>query len=217
MRKLATAAAITLWVLACVLGIRDARADTKTVTWTNAVQNTDGTPIAATGPGSLVRTTIRYGTCNAAKTAVVTVTGDITVAEPATTMQLPLVVVQEFCLGAWHSNTFATVFAPSTNSTVVPGNSVLSTVIVTQSNPPQPLPPGGVTVGNFVAYQLVPADGNLTLLAFGIVRAGAACDMTHSVDDGHGPMYLIRDWRHDVTMPNGTPNTTRQTVFAACS
>lgn len=194
-----------------------AHADTKTAQWTNATLNTDGTTIPAPpAAGSLVRTTIEYGTCNAGKTAIASKVGEIQANYPMTSVQVPLVVIQEYCLDAWHSNTYATTFAPSTAATVVTGNSVRSNVVITQSVPPQPAPPAGVTVGNFVAYQLVPADGNVTLLAFGTVKPGAHCDMTHSVDDGHGPMYLVPDWRNDVLMPNGTPNTTRQTVFASC-
>lgn len=203
---------IALWAVFTM----PARADTKTATWVNATLNTDGTAIAASGPGSLVRTTVEYGTCNAAKTAIATKSGEIFVPAPATALQVPLVVVQEFCLDAWHSNTFATAFAPSTAAAVVAGNSVRSNVIITQSNPPQPLPPGGVVVGNFVAYQYVGADNNMTLLAFGAVAPDTMCDKTRSVTTPTtGTLYLV-PWQ-SVTMPNGTPNTTRKTVYAACS
>lgn len=190
-------------------------ADVKTVTWTNAQQNTDGTAIPATGAGSLVRTTVEYGTCNAGKTAIASKVGEMQVAAPATTLQVSLVVVQEYCLDAWHSNTFATTFAPSTATTVVTGNSVRSGVVVTQSNPPQPNPPAGVVVGNFVAYQIVQSPNRFAVIPFGHVDPNAMCDMAHGIDTPeHGRMYIVP---YDaVTLPDGSRNTQKTTVLAAC-
>jgi hypothetical protein len=202
------------FVLGLVLSTA-ALADTKTVSWMNATQNVDGTAIPATGVGSLVRTTVEYGTCNAGKTAIATKAGEIQVAAPATSAQVPLVVVQEYCLDAWHSNTYATTFAPSTAATPVTGNSVRSNVLITNSVPPQPAPPSAVTVGNFVAYQIVQAPDRFTALAFGRVDPNTPCDMTRTFDDGvHGPLHIV-PWQA-VTMPDGQPNTTRMTVLAAC-
>lgn len=205
-------------VAACfaALAANAAFADTKTVTWVNAAQNTDGSAIPATGAGSLARTTVEYGTCNAGKTAIASKVGEMFVAPPATTLQVSLVVIQEFCLDAWHSNTYATTFAPSTATTAVVGNSVRSNVAVTQSTPPQPAPPSAVVVGNFIAYQIAQGPGQLTALAFGHVPPGTACDMTQGFDDGiHGMLHVVRDWQ-SVLMPDGSRNTTRQTVVAAC-
>lgn len=213
--KALTVALVCMSLAVALLAASNARAETKTVSWTNATLNVDGTAIAASGPGSLVRTTVEYGTCNAGKTAIATKSGEINVAAPASALQLPLVVVQEFCLDAWHSNTFATTFAPSTATTVVPGNSVRSNVAVTQSNPPQPGPPGGVTVGSFVAFEIVQAPNKLTLLAFGSVPPGVQCDMAQGITTPErGTLYLVP--YQVAKMPNGTPNVTRKTVYAAC-
>jgi hypothetical protein len=113
-------------------------AETKTVTWVNATQNTDGTTIAASGTGSLVRTVVEYGTRNG--TAFGTKQGEISVAAPATTLQLNLVVIQQYALRAFHCNTHAgTTFVA--NGT---GCSDFSNVALTDVLPPRPRAPTGL-------------------------------------------------------------------------
>jgi hypothetical protein len=117
-------------------------AETKTVTWTNATRNTDNSVIPATGPGSLARTTVEYGSCTSRNPDVFgTKAGEIFVAAPATSLTVNLVVVQEYCLRAFHSNTYATMFSPSS-----PGNSGFSNVASTVVQPPTPGVPTNITV-----------------------------------------------------------------------
>jgi hypothetical protein len=87
-------------------------------------------------------------------------------------------------------------------------------------NVPTPNAPTGLTaplqvLHNDIAYQIVQAPNQVTLLAFGNVPAGTVCDPNQSMGDAaHGTMYLVP--YTSVTMPNGTPNTTRKSVFAPC-
>lgn len=204
--KALTIALVCMALTVVLLAASNAHADVHTASFTNATQNTDGTPIAATGPGSLSRSAIEYGTCNAARTNIATKVGEITLVPPANSVQVPLVVIQEYCLAAYHSNTFATTFGPG-----LAFNSARSNVVTVQSVPPTPKPPGGLVVGDFVAYQIVQSPNGLELLAFGHVAPGTPCDMDHSVNG----KYLV-PWQ-SVTMPNGQPNTKKLTVLAACS
>lgn len=180
--------AIAIGLLLALLIASPAIADTKRVTWTNATQNTDGTAIPTTGPGSLVRTTIEYGTCTGNPKTLATKQGEIFVAAPQNQeAMLPLVVVQEFCLVAFHSNTFATTFAAcvsgSPGSPTCPqGNSDRSNVVVTQGGPPRPRPPtsANVDASSPVAWTPITTDEAIAGLAVGTARAGARCDTTQS-------------------------------------
>ena len=116
--------------------------ETKTVTWVNATRNIDGTTIPATGPGSLTRTTVEYGSCASRNPDVFgTKIGEIFVAAPANTLTVNLVVVQEYCLRAFHSNTYATAF-----NTGAAGNSAYSNTASTVVAPPTPSTPTNITV-----------------------------------------------------------------------
>ena len=77
-----------------------------TVNWQNATTNTDGSAIPASGPGSLTETRIEYGTCNAARTAIASVLGTITVPGTATTAQSPDLGPGVYCARAQHVNTY---------------------------------------------------------------------------------------------------------------
>ena len=208
-------------VLGLVLAVAagSALADPKTLTWTNATQNTDNTPIAATGPGSLVRTTVEYGTCNAGKTAITTKAGEMFVFAPATTLQVSPVVVQEYCFDAWHSNTYATTFAPSTATTVVAGNSVRSGVVVATVLPPQPAPPSNLatTAANPIAYTVQFSLNRMARLGVGRVPDGTQCDTSTSVTSDWqltgvaSPLYRVP--RETVIWAG---NVKPQAVFASC-
>lgn len=71
-----------------------AQAGTATVSWTNPTQNTDGSAIPSTGPGSLTSTRIEWGTCSG--TAFGSRAGDMVVNQPATSG-----VVQNLAPGTW--------------------------------------------------------------------------------------------------------------------
>lgn len=223
--SLLAAVAATLLLPIC------AHADTKHVTWTNATQNTDGTPIPASGAGALVRTTVEYGACTGTPKVLGTKQGEIFVAAPANTgLDLPLVVVQEFCLAAFHSNTFATTFgaclgAPG-SPTCPSGNSVRSNVAITQGGPPTPQAPSTLTVAAPVqlAYTIVTPEasagqeGALVLLEVGTVRGGAACDTSQSVDGfGNRPIDQERLFRVNAADVEFLAGVAPVVTFARCS
>lgn len=131
------------WILfavlaACVVALfgppNAARADTVTASWVNAATNTDNTAIPASGAGSLVRTVVEYGTRNGAVFG--TKAGEVFIAAPATSLQLNLVVVQEYALRAFHCNTYATTFAAN-----APGCSGFSNLAFRIVPPPTPSAP----------------------------------------------------------------------------
>lgn len=102
--------------------------------WQNATTNTDGSAIPATGPGS-VTTRIEYGTCNAARTAIVTVLGTLTPAQGATTAPTPDLPPGIYCARAQHVNSFGVA-------------SVFSAVASREVLAPQPNPPSNFTFGS---------------------------------------------------------------------
>lgn len=153
----------------------------KTVTWVNATKNTDGSSIPATGAGSLVRTTVEYGTCMSRNPDVFgTKQGEIFVAAPAQTLQLSLVVVQEYCLRAWHANTYAV--APFVANSA--GTSGYSNVAFTSVAPPSPQPPASLTVTNPTAYEMRTTNGKLVAYAVGTVQLGSLCGTEERVVAG---------------------------------
>lgn len=199
-RALATIAvmlAVGLLVLAAIADV--ARADTKHVTWINATANTDSSAIPATGAGSLVRTTVEYGTCTSGNAGIAVKSGEISVVAPQTMLDLSLVVVQQFCLQAFHSNTFATTFAACLNgtpgtATCPVGNSARSNVAITTVLPPQPSPPASLTVvaGAQTAYTFSLTDDFVVGLEAGTANVGATCDPTQGmIDKAHGQLYLV--------------------------
>lgn len=136
-----------LVAFAAIAFVTSAHAETKTVSWVNATKNNDGSTIPATGLGSLARTTVEYGSCQSRNPDVFgTKIGEIFVAAPANSLQLNLVVVQEYCLRAFHSNTYATTF-----STTAPGNSTYSNTAFTAVAPPTPGTPITLTISGTIS------------------------------------------------------------------
>lgn len=153
----------------------------KTVTWVNATKNTDGSAIPATGTGALTRTTVEYGTCMSRNPDVFgTKQGEIFVAAPAQTLQLSLVVVQEYCLRAWHANTYAV--APLTPNSV--GTSGYSNVAFTSIAPPSPGVPASLTVTSPTAYEMRTTGGKLVAYAVGTTQMGALCSTEERIVAG---------------------------------
>ncbi|MGE0294723.1 MAG: hypothetical protein AB7P97_20420 [Hyphomonadaceae bacterium] len=105
-----------------------------TVSWQNATTNTDGTAIPATGDGS-VTTRVEYGTCNAARDAIVTVLGTLAPAQGATTAPTPDLPPGMYCARAQHVNSYgvASVFTAVATRTVAA---------------PQPNPPTNFSFGS---------------------------------------------------------------------
>jgi hypothetical protein len=97
-----------------------------TGTWTNATQNTDGSAIPATGPGSITQTTLQYGTCNGAD--FLGLIGEVQAAGTATSQSLPDLGPGTYCFRAKHTNTFGNSSAYS--------NVMTKTVAAPVPNPP---------------------------------------------------------------------------------
>lgn len=97
-------------IIACV-GASVALAAGLNFSWTNAVTNTDGSAIPATGPGSLTETRVEYGPCNASRTDLLSVTG--TVSAPGTSAVVSTLPPGEWCARARHVNTYGKVSDPS--------------------------------------------------------------------------------------------------------
>lgn len=86
-------------------------AATFNVSWNNATQNTDSSPIPASGPGSIVSTRIEYGSCSG--TAFGTKQGEFTVTGQAETGTTPDLAPGTYCLRAFHRNTYGQESGPS--------------------------------------------------------------------------------------------------------
>lgn len=70
----------TLTFLAIAMISMAAAAAVITGSWVAPTQNTDGSAIPASGPGSLTGYVMEYGPCNAARDALASVTGTVAVA-----------------------------------------------------------------------------------------------------------------------------------------
>lgn len=160
---------LRLIVLAALLpGI--ALAGTADLSWVNATKNTDNSTIPATGAGALTRTTVDYGTCSAPG-VFGTKQGEIFVAAPANTATVSMVVIQQFCFRAWHTNTYGSISAFSN--------------VVTKNNPaPTPGAPGTLTVAaDLTAWTIVQSRDRVALVAVGTVAPGTQCDSAQPVLD----------------------------------
>lgn len=118
MKKIGYALALLIPLVALAAGI--------TATWTNPTTNTDSSSIPATGPGSLATATLSYGPCNAAQTAMTSVTGTIVTTEPASTAVVPTLAPGVWCASETVTNTYgntstASNVAPKTVQAPTPG------------------------------------------------------------------------------------------------
>lgn len=102
--------------------------------WTAPNQNTDGSAIPASGPGSLTEYVISYGPCNAARTALTSVTGTINRPAPNLTALSPDLPPGTWCGYAQARNTYNELSDPS---------GVASRVIAA----PKPNPPSNFSMG----------------------------------------------------------------------
>jgi hypothetical protein len=161
---------IGLLAVALVCGIGIARADTVTVNWTPPTANTNGSAIAATGPGSLTNYRVEYGTCVGSAFGVKA--GEVTRAAPATGTTLNL-QPGTTCVRAFVSNTFGKESAAS---------NVTSKVI----DQPVPNPPTNLTVTDPVAYDVRPNESTFAFdrgRPVGLAKIGAACDEERTTGD----------------------------------
>lgn len=124
-----------LITLSLVLASGVAFAAVLNFSWTNATQNTDGSAIPASGPGSIEATIVSYGPCNAARTALTSITGTVTRTGAQLSGQSPDLPPGVWCAYAQHRNTFGVLSDPSGV-----GNRVI--------DPPKPNPPSNFSFGS---------------------------------------------------------------------
>lgn len=151
----------------CLVGI--ATAATVTVTWTPPTTNTDGSPIAATGPGSLTLYRLEYGTCGAGG-AFGTKAGEVTRAAPATGTTVNL----------QPGTSCVRVFVANTYGAESDASNVASKVV----DPPKPSPPQITTIAAQV-YDVLPNERTFTFergRQVGTTKLGMACDETRTTD-----------------------------------
>lgn len=101
------------------------------VTWQNATQNTDNTPIPASGEGSISTTRIEWGTCNGDAFGVKQ--GEKTVAGTVQATQVTDLPPGRWCLRAYHVNTWGVASDPSN-------------VAIKVIDAPKPKPPSNFSV-----------------------------------------------------------------------
>lgn len=155
-----------LWLLLLAGGV--AHAGSATVTCDPPTQNTDNTPIPATGPEALASFSVLYGLCNNGALPA----GFSTQTVPATACSA---VVNNLSPGLW---CFAVI---ATNNSSI--NSAQSNIATKQVMPAAPVPPSGVAVQPSdnsiyrIVQNLTPTGiGDLVMVAFGTVPNGTLCD-----------------------------------------
>jgi hypothetical protein len=118
----------------CAVMASAALAAVGAASWTNATQNTDQSPIPVSGAGSIANTRVEYGPCNAAKDALASVTGTLTVAGTVQAVDTPDLPPGDWCARAQHVNTY--------------GQSSAWSVVASKAvSPPVPKAPTGFTFG----------------------------------------------------------------------
>lgn len=150
-------------VAALALCASMSEAATVPVSWTPPTTNTDGSAIAASGPGSLTSYRVEYGTCVGG--AFGTKAGEVTRAAPATGTTLNL-QPGTTCVRVFVSNTFAKESAASNVSAKV-------------IDSPTPSPPTNLTVADATAYDIRPNESTFAFdrgRPVGLAKLGAACD-----------------------------------------
>jgi hypothetical protein len=154
-----------------------AHASTATLSWTLPTQNTDGSAIPATGPGSIASTRVEWGSCAGAN-VFGTKAGEVTVSAPGTSTTIAaLAPATTYCFRAFARNTYAAESAASNVAskampTPVPNPPVLSATIT-------------------VAFEAVRQGRQLALgRVVGTVQIGAPC-LDNLVETKHGAFHEI--------------------------
>jgi hypothetical protein len=145
----------------------EAIANQVTLTWTNATENTDGTPIEATGPTALKETVIQWSACDASTPSVQPPAEEVIV--PPTATEVVIATGSGyFCFQGKHVNEAGEVSDWSN----VAQKEVFST----------PLPPGDLVTQGEIVYSVSKLNDGFLLLAVGKVPLGTACIKTQSVN-----------------------------------
>lgn len=144
---------------------------TKTVTWVNPTQNTDGSSLPSS---AITRTTVVWGT------SATTLTNSKVVAGAATSTTVDLAP------GTWF------VGAKTTANGNDSGLSNVFQIVVPQ---PTPNPPTGLTVTESVAHEIRWDASKFAMVLgrrIGIARLGAACNEAKTIGDGWYAPYQSR-------------------------
>jgi len=145
----------------------EALANQVTLSWTNATQNTDGTPIEETGPTALASTVIEWSACDPETSMVQVPLQEVTV--PPTITEYTIDTGSgTFCFHAKHVNEA--------------GESSDWTNVVTRTVNAKPLPPGDWVAQAVTVYSVSKLTDGFLLLAVGKVPVGTPCDKTQSVN-----------------------------------
>lgn len=145
-------------------------ADTVSLSWQNATQNTDGTAIPATGDAALDVTVLSYSECDP---------GDV-LKPIRTTLEVPATVLGftvemttpgDFCFAAYHRNVAGTWSALS--------NVAKKTVV---GVPPVEPPLVDPKVIDTRAYSVAKIDDGFLLIVIGSVPLGTPCDINQTVN-----------------------------------
>lgn len=200
LRVLAFSLTAAAWLFLVGAVVSTAQAAEATLGWNNATKNTDGSTIPATGPGSLLRTHVNYGTCING-TQFGTGIGVIVVPAPANTAVVSSLVAQTYCFVAKHENTFGEFS----------GNSNVVSKTITLPNP-TPNPPTGLVVSATTAYVIKQTRDNIAVVAVGSVPADTACDSAKGVIAAGATYHVVP--RERVTWA-GTVQS--EIVVARCS
>lgn len=165
------------------------------ISWTNATQRVDGTPIPTTGLDSIEDTVIEWGLCVA--NDVGTVVGTRDVAFPQNTTTVDNLGSGVWCFRGYHI---------TGNGARSDYSNVAQKTIAT----PVPMPPTNLTVAATTAYTIIKQDDRLVFLPIGTVPADTQCDSTQPV----GPYYVVPVSRVSWTSPTGSRPVV---VVAQCS
>ncbi len=148
-----------------------------TLEWTNATKNEDGTDIVATGVGSLVSTTLKWGACNPDDTPAAPLseaTFPTTIPGNAETATVTIFTPGRWCFIGVHTNQGdpAQGIDPQTSADSNPAFKIIIMV---------PAPPDNLVAINMVVYQVIAQTNRFVLLPVGEVPGGTECTETEIV------------------------------------
>lgn len=143
------------------------------MSWINATQNVDGTPIPTdlTDPSSLASTVIMWGSCligDIPDLPILEQTVPTTVPGLAESTVINIVTPGRYCFMAFHINKKGLLSDLSTPTIRIVANT--------------PAPPNNLIVQDMVVFYVIQQPGTFILLPIGTVPAGTVCDSTQSVN-----------------------------------
>lgn len=165
-----------------------------TLEWTNATKNEDGTDIVATGVGSLISTTLKWGACNPDDTPaapLLEATFPTTVPGNSESAVVTIFTPGRWCFIGVHTNQGdpAQGIDPQTSAD---SNPAFKTIIMV------PTPPDNLVTVEMVAYQVIAQNNKFVLLPVGTVPGGTACTETEMVKDHYVVPREVVAWYGDV-------------------